>query len=93
MANSAERVLRLYARGYCHLCDDMAAALAPLRAAQAATEAYAAEASTRRCAVCGGRGACFGYGPPLVPRLAWACLEHRDQLDPASEAVLPDWMR
>jgi thiol-disulfide isomerase/thioredoxin len=36
-AATSSRILTLFGRTYCHLCDDMAAALAPLAAAHACT--------------------------------------------------------
>jgi hypothetical protein len=38
---------------------------------------------SRRCAVCGVKYPCFGFGPPLTkPGLTlWACRDHREELD------------
>jgi hypothetical protein len=40
------------------------------------------EYESRRCAVCGVRYPCFGFGPPLTkPGITlWACRDHRHEL-------------
>jgi hypothetical protein len=37
----------------------------------------------RRCAICGAKYPCFGFGPPLTrPGITlWACGDHREELD------------
>lgn len=46
---------------------------------------------TPSCTICGSRQAHFGYGPPLVATLIYACFAHRAEVDPAE--ALPDWLR
>jgi hypothetical protein len=46
--------------------------------------------SVHYCITCGSDRACFGFGPPLIPKLIWVCRAHRADVDPA---CLPEWLR
>ena len=36
----------------------------------------------RRCAICGGRNAHFGFVPPILPKgELWACAAHRAEIE------------
>jgi hypothetical protein len=58
-------------------------------AKQEAGANYLAEVRSRSCLVCGSPRAYFGFGPPLVPKLVWACLAHRANIDPVSSELPP----
>jgi hypothetical protein len=59
------------------------AEIATTRAVRAKTPqgALIAEVEARRCEICGGHNAWFGFGPPLTRKTVWACGAHRKELD------------
>jgi hypothetical protein len=64
----------------------------PLLAGLGSLQAAVAPPQARRCLVCGSDRAHWGFGPPLTPKLVFACREHRVQVDEELTGV-PDWLR